>query len=54
MVRPTQDFNEIPSDDRSVIEFRTVKASPTLRMKLQPYDEKIVGTSLACRGSEPW
>jgi sugar-specific transcriptional regulator TrmB len=50
MVRPTQDFNEISSDDRSVIEFRTVKASPTLRLKLQPYDEKIVATFAGMSG----
>ena len=34
---------EISQDDRSVIEFRTVKASETLNVKMQPYDEKIVG-----------
>jgi sugar-specific transcriptional regulator TrmB len=50
MMRPSQDFNEISSDDRSVIEFRTVKASPTLRIKLQPYDEKIVGTFAGMAG----
>jgi sugar-specific transcriptional regulator TrmB len=43
MVSPMEDI-EVSSGDRSVIEFRTVKTSPTLKMKLEPYDEKIVGT----------
>jgi sugar-specific transcriptional regulator TrmB len=43
MIRPTEDANEISRDDSSVIEFRTVKASGTLRVRLQPFDEKIVG-----------
>jgi sugar-specific transcriptional regulator TrmB len=43
MVSPMEDV-DINSDDRSVIEFRTIKTSPTLKMKLQPYDERIVGT----------
>jgi sugar-specific transcriptional regulator TrmB len=43
MIRPTEDLPEVSSDDASVIEFRTVKASGTLRVRMQPHDEKIVG-----------
>ncbi len=49
MVSPLEEI-EVSSDDRSVIEFRTVKTSPTLRMKLQPYDEKIVATFAGMAG----
>lgn len=49
MVSPLEDI-EISSDDRSVIEFRTVKTSPTLKMKLLAYDEKIVGTFAGMQG----
>jgi sugar-specific transcriptional regulator TrmB len=43
MIRPTDEIGEISSDDSAVIEFRTVKASPTLKVRIQPYDEKLVG-----------
>jgi len=43
MVRPTEDVGEVPHDDVAVIEFRTVKASPTLGARLQPFDDEIVG-----------
>lgn len=43
MIRPIEDVGEISPDDSSVIEFRTVKASQTLQVKIQPHDEKIVG-----------
>jgi sugar-specific transcriptional regulator TrmB len=43
MIRPTEEITEISSDDSAVIEFRTIKASGTLRVRIQPYDEKIVG-----------
>jgi HTH-type transcriptional regulator, sugar sensing transcriptional regulator len=49
MVSPLEEV-EASSDDRTVVEFRTVKTSPTLRMKLQPYDEKIVGTFAGMSG----
>jgi HTH-type transcriptional regulator, sugar sensing transcriptional regulator len=49
MVSPLEDI-EVSSDDRSVVEFRTVKTSPTLKMKLLPYDEKIVGTFAGMQG----
>ncbi len=42
MIRPTEDPVEISSYEGTVIEFRTVKASETLKAKIQPYDEKIV------------
>jgi sugar-specific transcriptional regulator TrmB len=42
MIRPTEEIEEISPDDSAVIEFRTVKASQTLKVKIQPYDEKIV------------
>jgi sugar-specific transcriptional regulator TrmB len=50
MIRPTVDPGEISSDDGAVIEFRTVKASETLRVKIQPYDEKIVGAFAGMSG----
>ncbi len=43
MIRPTEDVKEVSADDGSVIEFRTVKSSGTLSIRIQPYDEKIVG-----------
>ncbi len=43
MIRPTEDLREFSADDSGVIEFRAVKASQTLKVKIQPYDEKIVG-----------
>ena len=49
MVSPLEEI-EISSDDRSVVEFRTVKTSPTLKMRLQPFDEKIVGTFAGMSG----
>jgi len=50
MINPMQGIDEssLP-DDRSIIEFRTVKASPT--MKLQPYDDKLVGGFAGMRGA---
>lgn len=50
MVSPMEDV-EASSDDRTVIEFRTVKTSPTLRMRLLPFDEKIVGTFAGMSGT---
>ncbi|MDG6915877.1 MAG: hypothetical protein JRM90_07915, partial [Nitrososphaerota archaeon] len=50
MVSPMEDVEASP-DDRTVIEFRTIKMSPTLKMKLLPYDEKIVGTFAGMSGS---
>lgn len=50
MIRPTDDFKEVSGDDSSVIEFRTVKASGTLRVKIQPHDEKIVGAFASMSG----
>jgi HTH-type transcriptional regulator, sugar sensing transcriptional regulator len=49
MVSPLEEV-EATSDDRSVVEFRTVKTSPTLKMRLQPFDEKIVGTFAGMSG----
>lgn len=43
MIRPTEEIEEISSDDSAVIEFRTVKASETLKVRIQPHDEKLVG-----------
>jgi sugar-specific transcriptional regulator TrmB len=42
MLRPTLDLDGVSREDSSVIEFRTVKASQTLRVKIQPFDEKLV------------
>lgn len=50
MVSPMEDVEGVSSDDRSVVEFRTVKTSPTLKMKLLPYDEKIVASFAGMSG----
>ena len=42
MIRPTQDATDISNEDKSVIEFRTVKSSPTLRIRLQPFDDELI------------
>ena len=43
MVRPTLVLSdETKEEEKSVIEFRTIKALPTLESRLQPYDEKIM------------
>ncbi len=42
MIKPTQDFVEVSNEDKSVIEFRTVKASPTLKVRIQPHDEPVI------------
>jgi sugar-specific transcriptional regulator TrmB len=51
MVRPTQDASEIPSEDKAVIEFRTVKSSPTLKVRIQPFDDPIIETFATMPGS---
>jgi sugar-specific transcriptional regulator TrmB len=51
MIRPMEDVGEISADDSSVIEFRTVKASDTLRVKIQPHDEKLVAAFASMSGS---
>jgi sugar-specific transcriptional regulator TrmB len=43
MVRPTDDVATISREDSTVIEFRTIKASQTMRVRLQPFDDKLVG-----------
>lgn len=50
MIRPMQGY-EITSEDSSVIEFRTVKTLPTLRTKMEPLDEKIVGAFASMSGA---
>jgi sugar-specific transcriptional regulator TrmB len=42
MVRPMQSLDEKLVAESSVIEFRTVKTSPNMRM--QPHDEKLIGS----------
>jgi sugar-specific transcriptional regulator TrmB len=51
MIRPTQDLPSVSSDDSSVIEFRTVKASQTLKVKIQPYDERLVSGFAGVQGN---
>ncbi|HEV2389473.1 MAG TPA: helix-turn-helix domain-containing protein [Nitrososphaerales archaeon] len=51
MIRPTQEVAEISNEDKSVIEFRTVKSSPTLRVRIQPYDEQIINGFVSTQGS---
>jgi hypothetical protein len=43
MIRPTDDVATISREDGSVIEFRAPKASQTMKIKLQPFDDKLVG-----------
>jgi len=42
MVRPTEEMKEVSHEEAAVIEFRTPKASKTLKVKMLPYDEKLV------------
>ena len=42
MIRPTQDVGEISNEDKSVIEFRTIESSPTLKVKFQPFDDQMI------------
>jgi sugar-specific transcriptional regulator TrmB len=43
MIRPTLSLTDLSAeDDRSIIEYRTIKAIPTLQSKMQPHDEKII------------
>jgi len=51
MIRPTQDVAGLSGEDSSVIEFRTVKSSPTLRVRVQPYDDKIIEGFVSTPGS---
>jgi len=41
MIRPIGVITD-DTPDRSIIEYRTIKAIPTLRKKIQPHDEKII------------
>jgi sugar-specific transcriptional regulator TrmB len=43
MIRPTDDMSAPSREDSAVIEFRTPKASQTMKMKFQPFDDKLVG-----------
>jgi sugar-specific transcriptional regulator TrmB len=51
MIRPTQDAVGVSNEDKSVIEFRTVKSSPTLKVRIQPHDEKIIEGFVNTTGS---
>jgi sugar-specific transcriptional regulator TrmB len=51
MIRPTQDASGIPNEDKSVIEFRTVKSSPTLKVRIQPLDDPIIETFATMSGA---
>ncbi len=51
MIRPTQQVAEPSSEDKSVIEFRTVKSSPTLKVLVQPYDDRIINGFVSTQGS---
>ena len=42
MIRPTEDVGDVSNEDKSVIEFRTVRSSPTLRVRIQQYDDQII------------
>ncbi len=49
MIRPFEDV-DISQDDRTVIEFRTVKASPKLAQKIDAYDEKLIDSFRSMSG----
>jgi sugar-specific transcriptional regulator TrmB len=51
MIRPTQDVVEISNEDMSVIEFRTVKSSPTLKVRIQPHDDPIINGFVTMSGA---
>lgn len=51
MIRPTQDVAELSNEDKSVIEFRTVKSSPTLKVRIQPFDDRIIDGFVGTQGS---
>jgi sugar-specific transcriptional regulator TrmB len=43
MVRPTLTLSDLSAEDeRSIVEYRTIKSLQTLQSKLQPHDEKIM------------
>ncbi len=43
MVRPTLTFSDLsPEDEKSIIEYRTIKGLQTLESRMQPHDEKII------------
>lgn len=50
MIRPFEDA-EISPDDASVVEFRTVKASPKLASKIDAYDQKLIDSYRSMTGS---
>jgi sugar-specific transcriptional regulator TrmB len=50
MIRPADD-PEVSADDAQVIEFRTVKGPQTLGMKMQPHDEKLIGSFANMQGN---
>jgi sugar-specific transcriptional regulator TrmB len=43
MIRPMLSMSDVVSEESSVIEYRTIKALSTLKTKMLPYDEKILG-----------
>lgn len=49
MIRPFEDV-EVSPDDSAVIEFRTVKASPKLMLKIDPFDQKLIDSYRSISG----
>ena len=43
MIRPMQSIDEALVGDATVIEYRSVKAFSTLKVRIQPHDEKLLG-----------
>jgi sugar-specific transcriptional regulator TrmB len=43
MIRPTDDVGVISRENSAIIEFRAPKALQTMKVKLQPFDDKLVG-----------
>ncbi len=50
MMRPGVDVQVSP-EDGAVIEFRTVKAAPTLKLSMEPLDEKLINTFAGMSGA---
>jgi len=51
MIRPSEDIVELSNEDKSVIEFRTVKSSPTLKVRIQPHDESLINGFVSMSGA---
>jgi|SRR5579872_2179540 len=51
MIRPMLSMGDVTPEEKSVIEYRTIKALSTLNTKMLPHDEKILGGFRGTSGS---